>query len=57
MSEYPGFPLGGSAPHAMLRFHLPLVELYVQISRIRLSDGIPKGSPRVGTKPDPSLLS
>jgi len=38
MSGYPGFPLGGSEPHAMPRFHLPLIEPDVQFSRIRLSD-------------------
>src|SRR5208283_1720824 len=32
------FPLRGLVPYAMLRFHLPLIEPDVQISRIRLSD-------------------
>jgi hypothetical protein len=43
MSGYRGFPLRGSGPHAVLRFHLPLIEPDVQVSRIRLSD---KGSHR-----------
>jgi hypothetical protein len=30
--------LGGSAPHAVLRFHLPLIEPDMRICRIRLSD-------------------
>jgi hypothetical protein len=33
-----GFPLRGSVPYALLRFHLPLIEPDVRISRIRLSD-------------------
>ena len=41
-----GFPLRGSVPHAVLRFHLPLVEPDVRICRIRLSDGIRSSSPR-----------
>ena len=38
MSVYPGFPLRGSEPHTMPRFHLPLIEPDVRICRIRLSD-------------------
>ena len=41
-----GFPLRGSVPHAVFRFHLPLVELDVRISRIQLSDGIRGRGPR-----------
>jgi hypothetical protein len=40
MSVYPGFPRRGSEPHALPRFHLPLIEPDVRISRIRLSDQI-----------------
>ena len=37
-------------PHAMLRFHLPLIEPDVRISRIRLSDKVSRVRPRKGLR-------
>ena len=42
---------GASLAHAMLRFHIPLIEPDVRISRIRLSEKGSRCRPREITRP------